>query len=64
MEWKDHNKENMKIIISSMKANGDTAENLSDGTGFGRVFIDRFLSGTIFPGPKLQQIVLPVMTSL
>lgn len=58
MEWKDYNEENLKIIVSSMKANGDTSEHLSDGTGFSRGFVDKFLEGTMMPGPKLQEIVL------
>jgi hypothetical protein len=58
MKWKDHNEENLKIIISSMKEEGDTAESLSDGTGFTCDFVEKFLSGTMFPGPKLQEIVL------
>ena len=58
MEWKDHNEENLKIILSSMKENGDTSEDLSDGTGFSCDFIDKFLNGAMFPGPKLQEIVL------
>lgn len=58
MEWKDYNEDNLKIIVSSMKANGDTSEHLSDGTGFSRGFVDKFLKGTMMPGPKLQEIVL------
>ncbi|MBN9615617.1 MAG: hypothetical protein BGO25_02635 [Acidobacteriales bacterium 59-55] len=58
MEWKDYNEENLKAILSSMEADGDTSEDLSDGTGFSRDFVDRFLSGTMFPGPRLQEIVL------
>ena len=58
MEWKDHNEENLKIIVSSMKENGHTAESLSEGTGFSCDFVEKFLSGTMLPGPKLQEIVL------
>ncbi|MBN9616249.1 MAG: hypothetical protein BGO25_18120 [Acidobacteriales bacterium 59-55] len=58
MEWKDYNEENIEIIVSTMKENGDTSENLSDGTGFSRDFVDKFLKGTMLPGPKLQEIVL------
>ena len=58
MKWKDHNEENLKIIISSMKEDGDTATDLSDGTGFSCDFVDKVLSGTVFPGPKLQEIIL------
>lgn len=58
MKWKDHNGENLKIILSSMKEDGDTAKDLSDGAGFSCDFVEKFLSGTMFPGPKLQEIVL------
>ena len=58
MEWKDHNEENLKMVVSSMKENGHTAESLSEGTAFGCDFVEKVLSGTMSPGPKLQEIIL------
>jgi hypothetical protein len=58
MEWKDHQEENMRIILASMEEKGDTVENLSDGTTFSRDFVDGCLSGTFLPGPRLQEIIL------
>lgn len=58
MEWKDYKEENLKIVLCYMKESGDTAKDLSEGTGFSCDFIDKFLSGTIFPGSKLQEIAL------
>jgi hypothetical protein len=58
MEWKDHQEENMRIILASMEEKGDTVDNLSDGTTFSRDFVDRCLNGTLLPGPRLQEIML------
>jgi hypothetical protein len=58
MEWKDHQEENMRIILASMEEKGETVENLSDGTAFSRDFVDSCLNGTLLPGPRLQEIVL------